>query len=80
MAEDSARESKPYAAQNAKWLGIAHIVFGVIVLLMDLIRLLNGDEPSFGIFASVTWFLSGGFAIGGAMNKTRCMIVATMVR
>ena len=76
----NASSSRPYAAKHAKWVGLVHIIFGCIVLIMDLVRLLHGDEPSFAIFASVSWFLSGGFAIGGAINKTRCMILATMVR
>ena len=79
MAEVRPSSSRPYAAKHAKYLGLGHIIFGVIVLVMDLIRLLHGDEPTFGIAASVSWFLSGGFSIGGAVNKTRCMIVATMV-
>ena len=80
MTEVTASGSKPYAARHAKWVGMGHIIFGCIVLVMDLFRLLRGDEPTFGIFTSVSWFLSGGFAIGGAINKTRCMILATMVR
>ena len=79
MAEVRPSSSRPYAVKHAKYLGLGHIIFGVIILVMDLIRLLHGDEPTFGIAASVSWFLSGGFSIGGAVNKTRCMIVATMV-
>ena len=75
----NASNSRPYAAKHAKWVGLVHIIFGCIVLIMDLVRLLHGDEPTFGIFASVSWSISGGFAIGGAINKTRCMILATMV-
>ena len=70
----------PYASTQAKWLGLGHVLCGCIVLGVDLFRLLSGDEPTFGIFASVAWFLSGGLAIGGAASKTRCLIVATMVR
>merc|ERR1711936_643444 len=69
----------PYDAKQAKRLGMGHILCGCIVLVFDLVRLLSGDEPTFGIFASVSWLLSGGFAIGGAASKTRCMVLATMV-
>merc|ERR1711936_896300 len=69
----------PYDAKQAKRLGMGHILSGCRVLVMDLIRLLSGEEPTFGIFASVSWFLSGGFAIGGAASKTHCMVLATMV-
>ena len=69
----------PYASKQAKSLGIGHILCGCLVLVMDLLNLLSGEEPTFGIFASVAWFLSGGFAIGGAASKTRCLVVATMV-
>ena len=75
----NASSSRPYAAKHAKWVGSGHISFGCIVLMMDLVRLLHGNEPTFGIFASVSWCISGGFTIGGAINKTRCMILATMV-
>ena len=36
-------------------------------------------QPSYAIAASVAWFLSGGFAMAGAITRTRCMVVATMV-
>ena len=68
------------ANKQAKWLGLGHVLCGCIVLGVNLFMLLNGDETTFGIFASVAWFLSGGFAMGGVARKTRCMIVATMVR
>ena len=74
------RGARPYAAKPAKWLGLAHILCGCIVLAMDMYFLLNGDEPTFGIFASVAWFLSGGFGLGGAVSRTGCMVLATMVR
>ena len=80
MTEVNSNGAQPYAANHAKWAGLVQIICGCIVLVMDLFKLLHGGSPSFGIFASVSWFLSGGFAIGGAVNKTRCMILATMVR
>ena len=80
MAEVGAgRTQGPYAAKQAKRLGLGHILCGCILLVMDLFRLISRGEPTFGIFSSVACFLSGGFAIGGAASKTRCLIVATMV-
>ena len=80
MAEVGAGHARgTYATKQAKSLGLGHIICGCIVLVMDLFNLLIGDGPTFGIFSSVAWFLSGGFAIGGAASKTRCLIVATMV-
>ena len=70
---------RPYDSKRAKWLGVVHIVSGCLLLAMDLFFLLQGDSPTFGIFASVAWFLSGGFALGGAVSRTRCMVLATMV-
>ena len=79
MTLEGDRSGRPYAAKPAKWLGLAHILCGSIVLAIDMFFLLNGEEPTFGIFASVAWFLSGGFGVGGAVSRTRCMVLATMV-
>ena len=42
-------------------------------------KLLCCGDPTFGIAAAITWFVSGGFAMGGAVTRTRCMVVATLV-
>ena len=42
-----------------------------MALLIDLAKLLMAGDPTFALFASVPWFVSGGFAIGGAVTKTR---------
>ena len=52
-------------------LGIGHILCGSVALLIDLAKLLMAGDPTFALFASVPWFVSGGFAIGGAVTKTR---------
>ena len=79
MTLEGDSSGRPYAAKPAKWLGLAHILCGSIVLAIDMFFLLHGDEQTFGIFASVVWILSGGFGVGGAVSRTRCMVVATMV-
>jgi len=71
--------ARPYAANKARWLGIGHILCGTIALLIDLAKLLLAGDPTFALFAAVPWFVSGGFAIGGAVTKTRCMVVTTLV-
>jgi len=77
--QDTAGGAKPYAANRAKRLGLSHIICGCVTFLIDTIKMVIFLEPSYAIAASVAWFLSGGFAMAGAITKTRCMVVATMV-
>merc|ERR1711974_80965 len=81
--EDSRKQdgdgARPYAADRAKWLGLSHIICGTVTFIIDTIKMIASNEPSYAIAASVAWFLSGGFAMAGAVTKTRCMVVATMV-
>jgi len=74
-----AGNARPYAADKARWLGIGHIISATVALLIDLAKLLVAGDPTFALFAAVPWFVSGGFAIGGAVTKTRCMVVTTLV-
>ena len=59
-----------------------YLLRGIFAELWDVLQLFLPEifQPSYAIAASVAWFLSGGFAMAGAITKTRCMIVATMVR
>ena len=76
----SVPNARPYNASLAKMLGIGKIILASVVTLIDLIRMVGGDAPSFGIAAIVPWFVSGGFGVAAAMTQTSCMLVATMVR
>merc|ERR1712172_374796 len=71
--------ARPYAADRAKWLGLSHIIRGCVTFIIATFKLVASLEPSYAIAASVAWFLSGGFAMAGAITRTRCMVVATMV-
>ena len=85
VRDDNEAIKEAYGINAATFLGIVHIICGIIafsceidVLLWSRPRLPPGTLGT-GIWSSVFFFISGGLAIGGAQSGKKCLVVATMV-
>ena len=72
-----------YSVKAATFLGVVHIVCGLIAFSSELHVILNGSPRNFsigaGIWTSVFFVVSGGLSIGGARSQSKCLVVSTMV-
>ena len=72
-----------YSVKAAMFLGVVHIMCGLIAFSSELHVILNGSPRNFsigaGIWTSVFFVVSGGLSIGGARSGSKCLVVSTMM-
>merc|ERR1711874_413764 len=76
-AKEKVNIKDAYNVKAATVLGIIHIVFGLISLVIEITNLVVDNlSVATGIWTSVFFFISGGLAIGGARSGNKCLVVA----
>jgi len=78
QAANNANANLAYNIKAATGLGVIHVICGFITLGAQITQLF-GSNFSFYVWTSVFFFVSGGLAIGGAQNRNKWVMVATMV-
>merc|ERR550517_2170999 len=79
-AKEKVNIKDAYNVKAATVLGIIHIVFGLISLVIEITNLVVDNlSVATGIWTSVFFFISGGLAVGGARSGNKCLGVATLV-
>ena len=86
-AKEKGKIKEAYNVKAATVVGVIHIICGIIALGADIwgmrqalsIRYGSRYVGGLGIGTSVSFFVSGGLAIGGARSGNKCLLVATMV-
>jgi len=83
VRDDNEAIKEAYSVNAATFLGIAHIICGIIAFSCEIDVLVWTRLPpgtlGTGIWSSVFFFISGGLAIGGAQSGNKCLVVATLI-
>ena len=82
-AKEKGKIKEAYNVKAATVVGVIHIICGIIALGADIwgmrqalsIRYGSRYVGGLGIGTSVSFFVSGGLAIGGARSGNKCLLV-----